>query len=1238
MGDGSHAPFQAHIMSSLCDKLIESDESADSYENSTNFAIASSLNHSHCSTIKIIMTEISETDFPPGIAMVHSNRMEDLRSMLLGLVKGNPLPPFEQETVLLQSNGIRQWLKLGFAGTDVLGISADTDYLLPSPFIWECYRILLPDLKIQTKSALDRGPLTWRLFRMMDETFASNPALYAPLIRFIKDKPHPIKRYQLATQLADLLDQYQVHRADWLLDWANPNSEHHNRIRLKAEEPSSMEIPADLQWQPALWRKLIEDLGIEDWSANSRSTLHESLLARIDEIACGERERPPALPRRIIVFGISSLPRQTLETLGKLGTLSQVLFFVHNPCQHYWGNIIEGADLLKSERFKFKDERQASANAEDLHLFGNPLLAAWGKQGRDFIQLLDQWDQLDFSNAIFKTDFSHFPDTEEGADTLLKKVQWGIVNLDPAPKETSPITPDDSLTFHIAHSPQREVEILHDQLLKIFDTKDGVPSTITPREVIVMLPDIDKYAPHIDAVFGRQVPGEDAPPLIPYSIADRKSRGHNPIYKALETLLRLPESRFTASEVMDLLDVEALQRTFGLKTQDIPVLQRWIRESGVRWGLDPDHRMEGGHLPKLKNPSDLNQNTWEFGLDRLFMGYALGAGEPLEAIAPYKEIGGIESRLLGSLHALIKALKQTAKELRTDGSPLIWKRRFTGLLDTYFDAENPSDERSLAQIRQSLEDWLEDCHSETFDAELPLIVAREAWSGYFDQPRLTQQFLSGNVHFCTLMPMRSIPFKVVCLVGMNAGDYPRQQPPRAFDLLQRKGVYRPGDRSRRDDDRYMLLEALLSAREKLLVSWVGRSIRDNQKLEASVLVNQLRDYLTANWHLESAPPKEGHKGGATLLEALTTEYPLQPFSQAYLEHQDLNGRLFTYAHEWFKSKNREAHKPSAPSHLLPLPDELEALSLRSLCRFLKNPSEHFFNRRLNVYFERAEDQIEDDETFTLNALESYLIKRAALKVDLTGDVKSNLQKALEHQRLEGRFPLAASGEILSDEIQNTVLQVVNQEKVARERWQSAKHVPLELGSLTFIAAGHTLILEDWLTDLYPHASDPQRFAAFHRAPSDIQKDGKPRLDKALDLWVNQLAANAAGIQLESYLIGSDAVIHIPCLKDPEEAHALLSKIVLGWLEGLRGPLPVAPKTAFAYLLAKAGAEENDAKKAYDSAFMRLGECDRSPYLQRSYPVFEDLTSGSVGAKGLKEWLEALYAPLVKYVNLIGDEA
>lgn len=1190
------------------------------------------------------MTEADIQDIPPGIAMVHSNSMESLRNLFIDWVKNHPLPPFESETVLLQSNGIRQWLKLGLAETQHLGISTDTHFLLPSPFIWECYRAALPEYNITPKSALDRGPLTWRLYQMMPETFESDPILYEPLLRFLRHKQHPIKQYQLATQLADLFDQYQVHRADWLLDWSDLNSPNSNRIRFKSNEAASDEIPKDQQWQPALWRALIQELGQENWAASSRSTLHDALMQRIDEIAEGKRERPAALPRRIMVFGISSLPRQTLETLGHLGKICQLLFFVHNPCQYFWSNIIEGSDLLKSKRFAPKIENQL-ATPEALHLLGNPLLAAWGKQGRDFVRLLDDWDEVALSRELFQQRYNVFSDASGPKATLLQRVQSGILNLDPTPKpdeETTAITADESITFHIAHSPQREVEILHDQLLKLFDQKDGVASTIAPKDVIVMLPDIDLYAPHIEAVFGRQEPhDEGAPPLIPYSITDQKNRGHNPIYKAVETLLTLPGARFTASEVLDLLEVEALQNKFGLKPQDLPTLQRWIRDTGIRWGLDLEHRGYGRHRPPLDQALGLNQNTWEFGLNRLFLGYAIGDGEPLGGIAPYKDIGGIESRLLGSLQALIKALKETADELEKDAEPKIWRARFDALLMNFFDPKEQRDERTVAQLKKTLEDWAEDCDFETFHAEIPLIVAREAWSTQFDRPNLTQRFLSGSVHFCTLMPMRSIPFKVVCLLGMGAGNFPRQQPPRAFDLMQLKGVYRPGDRSRRDDDRYMFLEALLSAQERVLISWVGRSIRDNSTVEASVLVNQLRDHLEACWHLNGTPTGDRNKAGKALLDALTIEYPLQPFSQAYMEASESSeGRLFTYAHEWLPTGLPKDAPIEGQDLDLPLPNEIPTLSLRGLGQFLRNPSEHFFNRRLNVYFDWVESQIDDDENFVLDALQSYQLKARALDAVLKKDLDSPIKAALHRLRLEGQFPLAASGDIVSDEIQTIVQNVIQQEDQLKAGWGPVEREPRDLKPLRFTASrGDTLILEDWLRDLHPHPSDAKRFAIFKRTPSEIQKVKKdPRLDKALDLWVNQLAANASGLRAESYLIGSDAAIHIPCIEDPAIAHALLTEIVDAWLQGLTSPLPVAPQAAFAYLNADEAKREVQAKHEYDGTERTMGEAQKSAYLQRAFPTFEDLLKKEVAGKGFGPWTEALYAPLKNHIQPMGDDA
>lgn len=1192
------------------------------------------------------MTMAPSDCIQPGIAMVHSNRMEDLRQILLQVVKGNPLPPFESETILLQSNGIRQWLKLGLAETEALGISADNDFLLPSPFIWNCYRTLLPERKIAPTSIFDRGPLTWQIYQLLDATLAQDPVLYAPLIRFLEESPHPIKHFQLSQQLAGLFDQYQVHRPDWLLDWSDPTSDLKDRLRVHADQSNALPMGDDQRWQPALWRALIRHLEAENAHSNSRLDLHQDLIRAINEMADGARERPPALPRRIIVFGISSLPRQTLETLGHLGKIAQVLFFVHNPCQHYWGHLIEGSDLLGSRRFAMNPNAQRSLSPEDLHASGNALLAAWGRQGRDFIRLLDDWDDMAYAESLFKTDINHFTDTQEAATTLLSQVQWGIFNLDPSPTPDEPTQPvsrtDESLTFHIAHSAQREVEILHDQLLRLFDRKADGATPIAPRDVIVMLPDIDHYAPHIDAVFGRreQREGEDDPPLIPYSIADRKNRGHNPIYKALETLLKLPQSRFTASEILDLLDVEALQVRFGLTPQDIPTLQHWIRDSGIRWGLDLAQRQAGEFMPEGDATLKLDQNTWSFGLDRLFLGYAVGQGDPQNGIAPYPEIGGLESRLLGSLKALIEALRQSAEALATEATPREWGVRFGALIEGYFMPRTPGDERSVGQLKDALKAWLAECGSETFETPLPLAVAREAWTSQFDQPHLRQRFLSGQVHFCTLMPMRSIPFKVVCLLGMNAGDYPRQQPPRAFDLMQQKGVYRPGDRSRRDDDRYMFLEALLSAREKLLISWVGRSIRDDSRLEASVLVNQLQDHVRNGWHLDDAPLPDREAAGAALLRALTTEYPLQPFSTRYLAPPAPGQKpLFTYAHRWLQIESCRSHDSHNSESLLPWPEEFPPLTIQGLSRFLKDPAGHFFNRRLNVYFETDHAQTEDDECFALSALDEHHLISRVLDAAAADMPAADMEQCLAHLRLEGQLPLAATGEILLDTVGDTSRAILAREQKLRQGWDAPIPGSRDLTRLAFmIDDGQQLTLEDRLKGLSFHSTETHRMAFFTRTASTLESKKEPRLDKALGLWVHHLAANAAGIPLESYLVGPDAAFLIPAIESADRAHALLSEIIRGWREGLRAPLPIAPATALAWLSAKTGAEDKTARAVYEGSPYQMGDVHKSPYLQRAYPTYDDLTGERSEGHGFSAWSQALYAPLKTHIQMIGETA
>ncbi len=344
------------------------------------------------------------------------------------------------------------------------------------------------------------------------------------------------------------------------------------------------------------------------------------------------------------------------------------------------------------------------------------------------------------------------------------------------------------------------------------------------------------------------------------------------------------------SDLLDLLDVPALRERFGIAEDDLPTLRRWIQGAGIRWGL------HGRQRESLDLPDGMEQNTWAFGLRRLLLGYTVGeaASGPWQGIEPFDEIGGLQAQLAGPLASLLETLERQWHALREPTDVNGWVQRLRRLLEDSFSGDDAQDSLMLAQLELALQAWQESAEQAGLTRELPLSVVREHWLAQIDEHSLSQRFLAGAVNFATLMPMRAIPFKRVCLLGMNDGDYPRSHPPMDFDLMD--GDYRPGDRSRREDDRYLFLEALLSARDQLYVSWVGRSIVDNSEKPPSVLVGQLRDHLRAGWH--AAHDEE-------LLSALTSEHPLQPFSRAYFptpaalaERSIGQRRLITYAHEW----------------------------------------------------------------------------------------------------------------------------------------------------------------------------------------------------------------------------------------------------------------------------------------------------------------------------------------------------
>lgn len=1180
----------------------------------------------------------------PGFHAIHANQMESLLQFVVWLQREQPLAPLEQETFLVQSNGMAQWLKMGLArpltseaDRGGLGIAASLNCLFPARFLWDIYRQFLAGESIPEELLLDKSRLVWRLFRLLPQCL-SEP-VFAPLNGFMKGGEPEKRRWQLAEKIADLLDQYQVFRADWLEAWEE------NRDVVISARGEEKPLGQEQLWQPALWRKLLNDLG--GIGLSSRARVHQAFLRKARGLS--RAQKPAGLPPRLFVFGVSSLPRQTLEALDALARFTQVILCVNNPCEFYWADIISDKELFKAERKRGKQHSVVGDPADaDLHARSNPLLATWGKQGRDYLRLLDEFDDPDEYRARFNTAWQSLDifiphGSEDGTrQTLLGRLQNDILSLVP-PEEARAegrichLQEDDSLRFHAAHSPMREVEVLHDQLL----ARLQADTDLKARDIVVMVPDINRFAPFIEAVFGR-FPPED-PRHIPFSLADEGLRHRIPVLVALETLLGLPQSRFRATEVITLLEVKPFRETFAIDEEELEILKRWISEAGIRWGLDPQHREAFGLSQAFK------LNTWREGLRAMMLGYSLGADESWQGTPAFGEVSGLSAAALGKLWRVIEALGQWMALLSEPCHPQEWQSRLIGLISTFLRATSSvEDHRLLERFSLGVDQWVRDTRLAELDEKLDLELFRDLLLNHLDESGLNQQFSGGRVNFATLMPMRAIPFKMVCLLGMNDGDYPRSRPPLDFDLMAKD--YRPGDRSRREDDRYLFLEALLSARRSLLISWTGRSQLDDSERPPSVLLAQLFDYLDSLWTL----PADEAGIPVPVSRALTTYHPLQPFSRRYfpterhdgkLSGEDLRsliceGALFTYAAEWQDTHQaRSENQAGTPPAVHDLPERWPAFPIpgASLAKFLADPVSYFFETRLSVRQARENLEALDHEVFALDGLslwqhQEQLIREAIETADSPESYEQKQSECLSYLCNGGYLGMGVTQEYLAGLTRQNLDDLWAAYYEVRQTFSDIESTP---SILAYPTEGEPFVQVS-VTGLC--CSEDGELARIviprKKLLQGERNDKRKRWEAIAGDWIIHLLGQVSERPFHTLILFKDRPDRTVILQSMGKAQAqgILEDLQAAWRKGWCRPLGLEAITAL-YWLEHAGDQgpDVDSEMLIDRYQKALND---QPWLGRVYPSWDSLLQ----AGDFVTEARALYQPLLNACQEEGGEA
>ena len=1207
------------------------------------------------------------------LTLIQSNQMEVLSEQLAKLlaIRLDNVSLLACEHVLVQSPGMSTWLRLEIAKHN--GIAAALSFPLPSSFTWQLCHDLLPD--VPKDNAFTKAAMTWKLMDLLP-SLLDNPD-FSPLKQYLSpqvdstsditdtdidantgtdidtetnvhtanthailqlNQSHDaIKLFQLCGRIADIFDQYLVYRPEWILAWEQnqPLSSLDNRLTLDENQ----------QWQPILWRALI-DYNQHHLHASHyhRANLHADLIATL----ANPDTDLSMLPARLYVFGISSMPPQTLDVLYHLASRIDVIMLSLSPCQHYWGDIIEPKTRARMA-LQYANKKQLDQDWEDKLEVGNPILANNGQMGRELLDLL-------LSLPPEHTDFGYDCYVEPEPNNLLHGVQYDILQMETLGQPLGPnaslyqdidarrtlLPSDDSITLRSCHSALREVETLHDHLLELLSNN----SDLSPKDIVIMMPDVAAYAPYIDAVFGTansQYFADKNPQkgdyYIPYAIADRGAAQESPLINSFLSLLNINQSRFGLTDIIGILEVPAILRRFQLDDDELSLIRRWLDDANVRWGRSEHTRSQLGVQP-------FTQNSWAFGIKRLILGYAFNDDADIyRDTLMVQGIEGQSSQALGKLLNFLETIDTYFTLFANDYSTAERLEQLQQLLTDCYDTTD--DEREQIQaIRDALVTLDSELESAGHQGQVDIEVLKQWFNQRLTESRVGQRYLAGSVNFCTLMPMRSIPFKVVCLLGMNDGVYPRIQHPVGFDLMAHFGP-KKGDRSRRLDDRYLFLEALLSAREQLYISYIGHSERDNAERIASMLVSELVEYCQLSYlpqslqqQLEQQVEINLDDADKAVLAQLIQAQPLQPFdaklfretpqsadSVSKLQHSfnaqwcppaanaTINNHFFEQA---LPLSAEQADEVFAHSHINSDGIKVVELELSALIRFYRNPAQFFFNRSLKVDLSLDIQADDNDEPFSLNALERYLLQSRMLDNAIEHQLDSPDLELLSKLKTSGELPMAPFDDLLINQYLRDISPLINRVQFLQDQ-QTMHTLNVDLN--------FDLPMQDLPARADPSQSSTVRVNLVGRIDDILPKglvNYRPGAAHGRDfirvylrhLCINAMAnSSTAGMGKNqfSYLLDIGH-FHAFAPITAEQAQAQLLRFISGFIQGQTQPLCFMPKTAFAYVETDGDHEEKllKAQQKWDDGQNQFGE-GHDPHNERLFHFPEDFSEATFGA-------------------------
>ena len=760
-----------------------------------------------------------------GLRLHYSNRTERLLDALVANLEARRRTGahlLDAPFVVVPNRNVATWVQFGIARAT--GIAANLKVRFLRPFLGEVVAQARPEARIVDGKLL----LGLVLELLHDEELLARAAL-RPVRAYLSAGGEgrdaiDLRRGQLAGRVAHFFEEYGYARPEMLQRWPSG--------RILSEEFAETE-----EWQRQLWLALWGRGGLVERRSAAAGQAWFTAAALFKDL----KPREIAVPGEIHLFGISYVARAYQTIFGVLSRAARLNIYAVNPCMEFWEDL--ETDRERRRKLPKRSERQGPEKlAAELDPFGlsdandTPALRLWGRPGRENIRLLNELTECEFEAC--------FEDPTDGGKTLLRQIQRDILLREPASALDGPAdySADRSLTVLKCSGMRREAESIAGEIWQLVVDGNGGEGRAPLRfnDIAVILPAArsDEYQAHFSAVF-REVWE------IPHNIVDMTLAGESRVAEAIDLLLALPHGKFTRPEVMRVATHPSVMARFP---DAEPAAWLALCEAlGIAHGAD--------HAEHKDTYIERDVLNWDQGVRRLALGAFMtgrrSSDERMLALGDDvylpEEPGAVESA--SGFGLLVRSLIEDARFCREDRRlPMSgWIEFLRKLVGSYIAVLSDEDERAmatcLAAIQSLAEIDLGGLAGRSVSYRIPCELLKGALAS---APAGRGQHLADGVVMSSFLPMRAIPFRVIFVAGLGERDFPSVE--RADRLDLRTARRHPGDVSPREQDKYMFLETLLCARERLYLSYVARNALTGDPLEPSSVIRELR-HLVEGSHL-----------------------------------------------------------------------------------------------------------------------------------------------------------------------------------------------------------------------------------------------------------------------------------------------------------------------------------------------------------------------------------------------------